>query len=139
VFVAEWPSMEAAKAWYDSPGYQAIRPPAPQIRALYYSAHRLPSCLFVERSYRAKNQRPAAPETRESPGAGWGRVRSFRTVRRAMSVARLSERKAARQGAAEHKKYRIMQATQSSAHISENWPAFSPGTSLSAGSLDLNG
>src|ERR1700691_6731588 len=69
VFVAEWPSMEAAKAWYDSPGYQAIRPPAPQIRALYYSAHRLPSCLFVERSYRAKNQRPAAPETRESPGA----------------------------------------------------------------------
>jgi uncharacterized protein (DUF1330 family) len=25
VFVAEWPSMEAAKAWYDSPGYKAIR------------------------------------------------------------------------------------------------------------------
>jgi uncharacterized protein (DUF1330 family) len=25
VFVAEWPSMEAAKAWYDSPGYRAIR------------------------------------------------------------------------------------------------------------------
>ena len=24
VFVAEWPSMEAAKAWYDSPGYKAI-------------------------------------------------------------------------------------------------------------------
>jgi uncharacterized protein (DUF1330 family) len=26
VFVAEWASMEAAKAWYDSPGYRAIRP-----------------------------------------------------------------------------------------------------------------
>jgi hypothetical protein len=25
VFLAEWPSMEAAKAWYDSPGYKAIR------------------------------------------------------------------------------------------------------------------
>ena len=25
VFVGEWPSMEAAKAWYDSPGYKAIR------------------------------------------------------------------------------------------------------------------
>ena len=25
VFVGEWPSMEAAKAWYDSPGYTAIR------------------------------------------------------------------------------------------------------------------
>jgi len=25
VFVGEWPSMEAAKAWYDSPGYEAIR------------------------------------------------------------------------------------------------------------------
>lgn len=25
VLVAEWPSMEAAKAWYDSPGYKAIR------------------------------------------------------------------------------------------------------------------
>ncbi len=25
VFVAEWPSMEAAKAWYDSPAYKAIR------------------------------------------------------------------------------------------------------------------
>jgi len=25
VFVCEWPSMEAAKAWYDSPGYKAIR------------------------------------------------------------------------------------------------------------------
>jgi uncharacterized protein (DUF1330 family) len=25
VFVAEWSSMEAAKAWYDSPGYKAIR------------------------------------------------------------------------------------------------------------------
>jgi uncharacterized protein (DUF1330 family) len=25
VFVCEWPSMEAAKAWYDSPGYEAIR------------------------------------------------------------------------------------------------------------------
>ncbi len=25
VVVAEWPSMEAAKAWYDSPGYKAIR------------------------------------------------------------------------------------------------------------------
>ena len=25
VFVAEWPSMDAAKAWYDSPGYKAIR------------------------------------------------------------------------------------------------------------------
>lgn len=25
VFLAEWPSMEAAKAWLDSPGYQAIR------------------------------------------------------------------------------------------------------------------
>jgi uncharacterized protein (DUF1330 family) len=25
VFVAEWPSMEAARAWYDSPGYRAIR------------------------------------------------------------------------------------------------------------------
>jgi len=25
VFVAEWPSMKAAKAWYDSPGYKAIR------------------------------------------------------------------------------------------------------------------
>jgi uncharacterized protein (DUF1330 family) len=25
VVVAEWQSMEAAKAWYDSPGYKAIR------------------------------------------------------------------------------------------------------------------
>ena len=25
VVIAEWPSMEAAKAWYDSPGYKAIR------------------------------------------------------------------------------------------------------------------
>ena len=25
VVVFEWPSMEAAKAWYDSPGYKAIR------------------------------------------------------------------------------------------------------------------
>jgi len=25
VFLGEWPSMEAAKAWYDSPGYNAIR------------------------------------------------------------------------------------------------------------------
>jgi uncharacterized protein (DUF1330 family) len=25
VFVCEWPSMEAAKGWYDSPGYKAIR------------------------------------------------------------------------------------------------------------------
>ena len=25
VLVAEWPSMEAAKAWYDSPGYKAVR------------------------------------------------------------------------------------------------------------------
>ena len=25
VFLAEWPSMEAAKAWYDSPAYRAIR------------------------------------------------------------------------------------------------------------------
>ena len=25
VFVAEWPSLEAAKRWYDSPGYKAIR------------------------------------------------------------------------------------------------------------------
>jgi uncharacterized protein (DUF1330 family) len=25
VFVCEWPSMEAAKAWYDGPGYKAIR------------------------------------------------------------------------------------------------------------------
>ena len=25
VFVCEWPSMEAAKAWYESPGYKAIR------------------------------------------------------------------------------------------------------------------
>ena len=25
VFVGEWPSMEAAKAWYDSPAYKAIR------------------------------------------------------------------------------------------------------------------
>ena len=25
VFLAEWPSMEAAKAWYDSPAYKAIR------------------------------------------------------------------------------------------------------------------
>ncbi len=25
VVLAEWPSMEAAKAWYDSPGYKAIR------------------------------------------------------------------------------------------------------------------
>lgn len=25
VFVAEWPSMEAARAWYDSPEYKAIR------------------------------------------------------------------------------------------------------------------
>ena len=25
VFVAEWPSMDAAKAWYDGPGYAAIR------------------------------------------------------------------------------------------------------------------
>jgi uncharacterized protein (DUF1330 family) len=25
LFVGEWPSMEAAKAWYDSPGYKAIR------------------------------------------------------------------------------------------------------------------
>ena len=25
VFLAEWPSMEAAKTWYHSPGYQAIR------------------------------------------------------------------------------------------------------------------
>jgi uncharacterized protein (DUF1330 family) len=25
VFLGEWPSMEAAKAWYDSPGYMAIR------------------------------------------------------------------------------------------------------------------
>ncbi len=25
VFVAEWPSMEAAKAWYESPAYAAIR------------------------------------------------------------------------------------------------------------------
>jgi uncharacterized protein (DUF1330 family) len=25
VFVCEWPSMKAAKAWYDSPGYKAIR------------------------------------------------------------------------------------------------------------------
>jgi len=25
VFLAEWPSMEAAKAWYESPGYKAIR------------------------------------------------------------------------------------------------------------------
>jgi uncharacterized protein (DUF1330 family) len=25
VFIAEWPSMEAAKAWYESPGYKAIR------------------------------------------------------------------------------------------------------------------
>ena len=25
VLVGEWPSMEAAKAWYDSPGYKAIR------------------------------------------------------------------------------------------------------------------
>jgi uncharacterized protein (DUF1330 family) len=24
-FVGEWPSMEAAKTWYDSPAYQAIR------------------------------------------------------------------------------------------------------------------
>jgi uncharacterized protein (DUF1330 family) len=24
-FVGEWPSMEAAKAWYDSPAYKAIR------------------------------------------------------------------------------------------------------------------
>ncbi len=24
-FVAEWPSMAAAKAWYDGPGYKAIR------------------------------------------------------------------------------------------------------------------
>ena len=24
-FIGEWPSMEAAKAWYDSPGYEAIR------------------------------------------------------------------------------------------------------------------
>lgn len=24
-FVGEWPSMEAAKAWYDSPAYEAIR------------------------------------------------------------------------------------------------------------------
>ncbi|HVR83271.1 MAG TPA: DUF1330 domain-containing protein [Planctomycetota bacterium] len=25
VLVAEWPSLEAAKAWYDSPGYKSIR------------------------------------------------------------------------------------------------------------------
>ena len=25
VFVAEWPSMEAAKAWYESPAYKAVR------------------------------------------------------------------------------------------------------------------
>jgi len=25
VFLGEWPSMEAAKAWYESPGYKAIR------------------------------------------------------------------------------------------------------------------
>jgi uncharacterized protein (DUF1330 family) len=25
VFIGEWPSMEAAKAWYDSSGYKAIR------------------------------------------------------------------------------------------------------------------
>ena len=25
VFIGEWPSMDAAKAWYDSPGYKAIR------------------------------------------------------------------------------------------------------------------
>ena len=25
VFLAEWPSMGAAKAWYDRPGYKAIR------------------------------------------------------------------------------------------------------------------
>lgn len=25
VLLAEWPSMEAAKAWYDGPGYMAIR------------------------------------------------------------------------------------------------------------------
>ena len=25
VFMGQWPSMEVAKAWYDSPGYKAIR------------------------------------------------------------------------------------------------------------------
>jgi uncharacterized protein (DUF1330 family) len=25
VLIGEWPSMEAAKAWYDGPGYKAIR------------------------------------------------------------------------------------------------------------------